>query len=373
MVPEKGAAIMLQGKGFFIWKIGRCENGNVAEIARKAARANFTHVLAKIADGTYAYNIDWERRIDLVPRLRNALQKEGIDLWGWHYVYGDEPQAEADIAIQRVLDFHLAGYVIDAEAHYAKPSKKDAARSFMKRIKNNLGDVPVALSSYRFPSYHPNLPWHEFLSQCDYNMPQVYWMKAHNAGQQLRRTVQEFQHFAHRPPIIPTGAAFTEWNWSPRANEVLDFLQTAQDLNLSAVNFWEWENCRTRLPADMWRTIRDFPWETTPEPPNDIAEQLIQAFNTHSPEEVIHLYTDKAVHITSARTVKGQQAIQSWYNTFFSDLFPDATFTLTGYSGSGSSRHLTWKAQRPDGTAKHGNDTLGMIEGKISYHFTIIS
>ncbi len=42
---------MLQGKGFYIWKIKECENGDIEKIAEKAADGNFSHVIVKIADG----------------------------------------------------------------------------------------------------------------------------------------------------------------------------------------------------------------------------------------------------------------------------------------------------------------------------------
>jgi len=73
---------MLEGKGFYVWKIERCENGNVEEIAGKAVVANFGHVLIKIADGPYTYNYDWEKRIDLIPPLAKALHEFGIEVWG---------------------------------------------------------------------------------------------------------------------------------------------------------------------------------------------------------------------------------------------------------------------------------------------------
>jgi len=42
----------LVGKGFYIWKISRCEGGDVQAIATVAAQAGLTHILVKIADGT---------------------------------------------------------------------------------------------------------------------------------------------------------------------------------------------------------------------------------------------------------------------------------------------------------------------------------
>ena len=165
----------IEGKGFFIWKIRDCEGGNPAAIAAAAAAAGFTHVILKIADGAYAYNVNSQTGVDLVPPVVSALKDKGIHVWGWHYVYGNGPTSEANIAIQRIQQLGLEGYVIDAEIEYQEPGKSTAASQFMNRMRSALPDLPMALSSYRFPSYHAQLPWRVFLEKVDYNMPQVYW------------------------------------------------------------------------------------------------------------------------------------------------------------------------------------------------------
>ena len=74
---------MLTGKGMFIWIIKNCHNGSVSEITRTAVEANYSHVLIKIANGIYSYNYDWEKNIDLVPPLVEALKsKESSSIAG---------------------------------------------------------------------------------------------------------------------------------------------------------------------------------------------------------------------------------------------------------------------------------------------------
>jgi len=90
-------------------------------------------------------------------------------------------------------------------------------------------------------------------------MPQVYWLHAHNADEQLTRCVNEFRAMVPFRPIIPVGAAYKEFGWQPTSSEVLDFLQTAQSLNLSATNFYSWDSCRAYLP-EVWKAIHDYPW-----------------------------------------------------------------------------------------------------------------
>lgn len=254
---------MLNGKGMFIWQIARTEGGDPALIADLAQAAQFTHVLIKIADGTSSYNITTSG-VDLVPPLVQALMTRGIEPWGWHYVYGDSPSAEANKAIQRVQETGVVGYVIDAESEYKLPGKDVAAISFMTALRNGLPFFPVALSSYRYPSLHPELPWQEFLSRCDYAMPQVYWIQAHDPAQQLARCLGEYRLMTTLP-IVPTGAAFTEGNWSPSAAEVVAFMDAALAQNLSGVNFWEWYTARQL--ASVWDAIRTYDWPIALPPP----------------------------------------------------------------------------------------------------------
>jgi hypothetical protein len=358
---------VLSGKGFYIWQIPRVEGGNPTVIADVAAQAGLSHVLVKIADGESAYNISPAGQ-DLVPPVVVALHRKGIQVWGWHYVYGYNPIAEADIAIQRVINLGVDGYVIDAEAQYKQPGRDIAAVDFMNHLRASLSNFPIALSSYRYPTYHPALPWAEFLEKCDYNMPQVYWIGATDPGIQLQRSVSEFQALAAPfRPIIPNGAAFKEGTWQPTVDEINTFLGTAQALNLSAANFWEWGHTRLYLP-ELWNTIASYYW-----PPDytnqDIVDRYIAALNTHNPDLVIALYNLEAVHVSSERTIQGLSAIRAWYVSLFNQVLPGASFTLTSCTSQLGSRHFTWRAVSSAGRIDNGDDSFGLVNGKIMYHY----
>ena len=362
----------LEGKGLFTWKIPNCEKGDPAAIAATARSAGLTHVMLKVADGTIVYNGNWGIPQDLVTPVVNNLRAQGIEVWGWHYVYGEEPVREANVAIQRIQQYNLDGYVIDAEKEYKQEGRKAAAKTFMTRLRTAFPSLDIALSSYRFPSLHQQLPWAEFLEGCNINMPQVYWMQAHNAGEQLIKCVREFQNRTPFRQVIPTGAAFREGGWQPSAAEVLEFMNTAKALNLTAVNFWEWSDARSGNIPGVWEVIRDFSWSGV-STPRDICEKYIATLNTHDVNKMVELYASTAVHINSVRTTQGLENIRSWYNTFFRDVLPNANFTLTGYAGTGNSRHLTWTASSSKGVVQNGNDTFGLLNEKISYHYTFFT
>lgn len=360
----------LTGKGFFIWQIPNCEGGNPTAIATVAQQAGLTHVLIKVADRTNSYNVT-SSGVDLVVPVVQALRARGIQSWGWHYIYGDDPIGEADRAIQRIQQTGVSGYALDVEGEYKDPGKNVAATQFMTRLRGAYPNLEISLCSYRFPSYHPQIPWEEFLLHCNYNMPQVYWQNAHNPADQLTRSVAEFQQLEPFRPVIPVGSAYQTGGWAASPEEVVIFLQTARSLNLSAANFWEWANCRNNLP-EVWNAIASFNWGGAP-PPQDIAQQYTTALNSHDPNQVVALYTSTAVHINAARTIQGTAAIRAWYQTLFSQILPNATFTLTNFTGTGSSRHLNWTATSSLGNVQNGNDTFGLIGGKIAYHYTFFT
>lgn len=363
--------MVLKGKGMFVWKIANCEAGDVDRIAAIARGSGFTHVLVKIANEAAPYNIDPNTGVDLAASLTTALHRVGIQSWGWHYVYGSNPTGEANKAIQRIMETGVDGYVIDAESEYKQAGRREAAKRFMGLLRLSLPDFPMALSSYRYPSYHPELPWREFLDKVDYNMPQVYWMKAHNPEQQLKQSVRQFQMMVPFRPIIPTGAAFGEHGWKPTTGEVQLFLETAKELNLSAANFWEWSHARNnvKLP-NMWETITSFRWDG---PPKDIVDQFIDTLNTRSAEKVAAFYTPTAVHISANRTIQGTAAICDWYRNLFTEVLPGATFKLTSHTGTGTNRHFQWTATAPGGTIPNGSDTIGLLNGKIGYHYSFFT
>ncbi len=363
----------LTGKGFFIWNIYNCEGGDAEAIASAAQAAGLTHVLIKIADRSYPHNIDKKTKADLVPPVASALRARGIQVWGWHYVYGEDPLGEARIAIRRVQELNLDGYVIDAENEYKQPGRAASARRFMHELRSSLPDLPMALSSYRFPRYHPQVPWAEFLEHCDYNMPQVYWEQAHNPAAQIDRCMREFQALNPYRPVIPTGPAY-KWNgWRPTNDDILEFMKATQLANLPAVNFFSWDECRRDL-NNLWELIAQHRYgEPFPEPPKDLPQQYVEALNSHNPDNVAELYRPDAVQVTAARTIQGQPALRAWYASLLSEQLPEAAFHLTGSSGDGSSRHFTWRANSQRGSVTNGSDTFGLLEGKIAYHYTSYS
>jgi hypothetical protein len=360
----------LVGKGWYIWQLRRCENGVASAIAAEAVAAGLSHVLIKVADGTNIYNLNPNTGADMVPPVVQALKNQNIQVWGWQYVYGYEPEGEAAIAIQRITGLGLDGFSIDAEGEYTLSGRDTAARTYMALLRQALPTFPIALSSYRYPTIHPNLPWQEFLEKCDCNMPQVYWVEAHNPAEQLARCVREFEAMTPLRPIIPTGSAYTQGDWTATPEDILEFLQAAQMLNLSAANFWEWGHTKLYVP-ELWETVKSYPWSYIP-PQQDVLALYFDALNSHDAAQVSVLYADNAVHVDGDISVQGKEAIKAWYAKLFERL-PGASFIMTGSSGDASSKSFTWTASSGAGSVLDGSDSIGIVSSKIVYHYTFFT
>jgi hypothetical protein len=360
----------IAGKGYYLWQVRQVEKGDPSGIVARALDAGLTHVLIKIADGaSWIYNYDYATRTDLVPPVRDALRSAGIKVWGWHYISGNDPAGEARMAINRMNALKLDGYVIDAEAEFKDPAKKSAAIRFMNDIRAGLTDVPIGFSSYRFPRLHPEVPYDVFLQGCDYAMPQVYFEQAHNPEEQLARSAEEYYALKNARPLIPTGPTYQHGDWRPSPDEIERFMHKAKAMGLDGVNFWAFDFASRPDLADLWKVVADFKWSGDP-PPADIPERWIDLMNRGDAGAVASLYTDRAAHVSGARTIVGRDLVEAWYQELFSKILPQAKFTMTGKSITGRSRHVTWTASSKAGSVFDGNDTLGLQDGRIQYHFT---
>jgi hypothetical protein len=204
-------------------------------------------------------------------------------------------------------------------------------------------------------------------------MPQVYWKMADNPGEQLNRSIADNMNLKYTPPIFPTGSAYTADGWTPTPEEIKEFMTEAKSLNLPGCNFWEWGNLHNELPDDYYQVIRDFDWESGQASPKDIAEKYLAVLNDRDVNQIQELYRADAVHITSERTIQGKEAIKSWFKSLITEILPESVFVLVGFTGNGTTRQINWTAKSAIGQVKNGSDTLGLIDGKIAYHFSNFS
>lgn len=266
---------MLNGKGYFIWQIEKCAP-DAATLVARAQDAGLGHVLIKIADGDKIYPIgDNDGSKERLTRESiAALKSAGIQVWGWSFIYGSNPApaAQAQRLVQRMHQLGVEGAVVNAEKLPNNPWTTENAKRFMGTLVEGLGragfaNPMLALSSYRYISFHSDFPFDEFMLFCQVAMPQVYWV-AKNGGDPVRNLQEAYSEYMNRYPgkvFIPTGAAYGEqqgtgtssFYWEATAAQITMFLNQAQAMDLPAVNFWSWQHAWER-PA-LWDAVSAFP------------------------------------------------------------------------------------------------------------------
>jgi len=247
---------ILHGKGCFTWLLNRCEGGDIGELIKRAQEAQMTFLMPKIADGIAETK-------DNAPYLKNLIEMAhaaGIKVIAWQFVYLINPSSEAARAIVELKKYPYDGFVINAEG--ACKNKAAQAELYCETLRSAFPKMFMGLSSFRYPTYHPEFPFNTFLKYVDVNMPQVYWEDSDGtAGKQLQRSVNEFSdgHFIQRP-ILPTGAAYTNGKgWVAKAADVKAFIEAAEAMDLEAISFWEWYYPRERFP-ELWDAIVETPF-----------------------------------------------------------------------------------------------------------------
>jgi hypothetical protein len=128
----------------------------------------------------------------------------------------------------------------------------------MKELRGGIGTIPIALSTFRWPSKHADFPYQAFYDRgIDVSMPQVYWVDDPNAGAELIRSHKEYLDRWPSVPFVPTGAAYHEDGWEPKPAEIIEFSNTAKALGITAINFWEWGNSKI---YKLWDTVAALDW-----------------------------------------------------------------------------------------------------------------
>jgi len=373
----------LQGKGFFTFNLPDCEGGDPSSILAAAQAAGLSHIIVRIADGSKAVGVD-ASGVDFTTPVVKALQQGGMAVWGWQYIYGDNPSAEATIAITRTHALGLDGYVMCAGEEYERPGRASAAHQFVTTVRAAL-KVPIALSSYRFPNYHTKFPWSDFLLSCDLHMPKIYWELAHNAGEQLSESKRQCDALPNAKPYIPSGAAYCASGWSPTAQDITDFLNTAELLSLPAVNFFDWDTSQASLPL-TWKAIASFPWPAAPQgnppgqtpttvpsaPPITLPDtfllQFLAALNSHNAAQVSALYDPASIQVWADQILRDSTSIQASFAAFFNSLPAETVFTSPTALVNDDLHMFSWKAGQLT-----GETILTLKNGKIILDYTFIS
>jgi len=216
-------------QGQWVWYVSRSEGGSVAAIIARARRNDVGTVYVKSGDGSNYWG-------QFSRGLVQALHRAGLSVCAWHFVYGDNPVAEARIsaaAVQRGADC----FVIDAEADYE--GKYAAADRYVRALRARIGDTfPVSLAGFPYVDYHPSFPYSVFFGPggATYNQPQMYWK---TIGTSVR-AVYEHTYLYNRVyghPIYPIGQTYE----APGSGAIKLFRRFAVSYGGLPPSWWSWQ------------------------------------------------------------------------------------------------------------------------------------
>lgn len=253
------------GKGMFVWQLNRCAGGDPEKLATMARAAGLQWVAIKHHNGIQTRNGNFGAHA-------LALRAAGIEPWGWGYIYGQQPELEADLAIWRTQELGLVGYFINAEHEYKAVGMGARAARFMGRWLQRAPTLPKGLCSYRFPSLHPQFPWVEFLQGCDFHAQQLYWLEDDRPNApsiQLERSLNELR--GRRPlPFVPLGSASPNdaATWFPTVAQLTDFHNACVRYRLAGAGWWAWDHAEAH--PDWWAAISAHQWPDQPPAPSPV-------------------------------------------------------------------------------------------------------
>lgn len=175
----------------------------------------------------------------------------------WGYIYLNQPVQEAQVAISVCKQYKPAFYLIDAESH-AKGKFKQAGE-FARTLRTGLPEMPIGMNSYWKPSYHPELPWRELRSICNFDTPQVYWRGGNPVGKTI---ISEKEYSLMKPklPFWPAGEMYHEFGITTTPAELKAFLTYAKEHYPAAVL---WSADANETTTELWKAFSEFEWNVT--------------------------------------------------------------------------------------------------------------
>lgn len=221
-------------QGQWVWYVSRSEGGSIRGIVARAKRNDVGTVYIKSGDGDDYWS-------QFSRGLVRALHRAGLSVCAWHFVYGDQPLAEARVsamAVQRGADC----FAIDAEADYE--GKYAAADRYVRALRARIGDAfPLSLATFPYVDYHPSFPYSVFFGPggATYNQPQMYWK---TIGTTVRE-VYEHTYLYNRiygHPIYPIGQTYE----APGTAAIKQFRRFAASHGGLAPSWWSWQETNGR-------------------------------------------------------------------------------------------------------------------------------
>jgi len=223
-----GASSPLEGRA--VWLGRPAGTGTPQQLLAEASAAHVRTLFVKAADGSAP-------EPGFTAALTGTLRAAGIRVCGWVFVYGLNPDAEANAAVAAAR----AGaecLVVDAEGQY--DSRYGSAQRYVHEVRGALGArVPIGLAGQAEVLEHPKFPYSVFLGPGGFNidMPQLYWRELGLSVMGAFK-VAIAQNAWYGRPLAPVGQLFNGVD----AGEVVQFARAAASFGASGFSLFDLES-----------------------------------------------------------------------------------------------------------------------------------
>lgn len=309
-----------EGRGMFIWKLGKLFGGDYKKALEWAQYMKLDWVAVKFLNGKWKYNYwngCWQ-----IKKFIEIFHTAGIDVHGWQWVLMEDPVNEGKALVKGAKELGLKGVLMNIEA----PCKNANTQSVSLYCQEAADlEIPVGFSSYRYPSYHREIAYPFYLDVCTYISPQIYFQPAHNPVEQLLRSKKEYGDLGYdHLPFVPTGPAYQEHGWKPLKQELIDLNQGVIEEKYPGISWWrfgtsvalDFASVIAKMPSNYGGAILPVP----PPPPPDAHFKTIANLNIReNPSakslDIGTLKVGSDITIVERNEVWGR--IQGWIHTDF--------------------------------------------------------
>ncbi len=222
----------------WIWYVDASHGGNLRRIIKRARKSKIGTLYIKSGDGTNVWS-------QFSSSLVDRLQRAGLKVCGWQYVYGRNPVGEAKVsavAKRRGADC----FVIDAETEYE--GNYSGADRYIRRLRRLVGPkFRLSLSTFPYAHYHPGFPYSVFLGPgaATVNLPQVYWKTIGDSVKEAIGTTWTYNRMYKRG-IYPVGQTYL----GPPLKDLTRFQRFTASYG-SAPSWWSWQETN----GSEWSTL----------------------------------------------------------------------------------------------------------------------
>lgn len=227
------------------WRALLLYNGLPEKFVQHHKDQGYTAIMPKIGNGL-------NRWVGLSKHFKAAIEA-GLDLWAWWYLFGYK--GEGRVIGQHADALRVKVIVLDIESHWENNAGwTEAARE--RKAVQLIADIraggftgDLALCSWWNTDLHPRVPYKVLLSECKYNMPQLYWIGRHselqatelvNQSLDMYRKVAEFPAAKTIPVLASFGQTYGTYNnwWKTTIPQMRAAFETAKDQGCIGATFY---------------------------------------------------------------------------------------------------------------------------------------